>query len=341
MTSRFQPLPSHTSPLVVRRAHRGRKDPLAPRPSKGARCPRLAALAAAVLGAAVLAPSPALAAFKVVTTTPGLAALVREVGGGRLDVESLSRGVQDPHFVDANPILAVKLRNADLLVDEGLELEIGWLPPLVTQSRNPDIQPGGKRRLTAAQAIQVLDVPTGPVDRSRGDLHPAGNPHFLTDPRRGLEVADAIAQRLAQLDPAGAGVYQAAAAAFRNKLQADMSRWQAKLAPVKGRKIFSQHRTLTYFLDWSGIVTAGEVEPRPGVPSPPSHLAELVVLARREGVKAIVVENYYDSKSAEVVASHAGLKLVQIPGDVGGEPGVDTYPKYLELVVTRIAGALE
>jgi zinc/manganese transport system substrate-binding protein len=301
----------------------------------------LAALAAALLGAAVLAPLPALAAFKVVTTTPGLAALAREVGGGRVEVESLSRGVQDPHFVDANPILAVKLRNADLLVDEGLELEIGWLPPLVTQSRNPDIQPGGKRRLTAAQAIQVLDVPTGPVDRSRGDLHPAGNPHFLTDPRRGLEVADAIAQRLAQLDPSGAGVYQAAAAAFRTRLQGDMARWQARLAPVKGRKIYSQHRTLTYFLDWSGIATAGEVEPRPGVPSPPSHLAELVVLARREGVKAIVVENYYDSKSAGVVASHAALKLVLIPGDVGGEPGVDTYPKYLELVVTRIAGALE
>src|SRR5512141_2472510 len=164
-----------------------------------------------------LFPAFALAGPKVVTTTEGLAALAREVGGRRASVEGLARGIQDPHFVDANPILAVKLRNADLLVDEGLELEIGWLPPLVTQSRNPDIQPGGKRRLTAATAVKVLDVPTGPVDRSSGDLHPQGNPHFLNDPRRGLEVAAAIAARLAELDPAGAAEYRANLESFRKR----------------------------------------------------------------------------------------------------------------------------
>ena len=135
-------------------------------------------------GAAALAvPARAAAAPKVVTTVEGLAALAREVGGDRAQVESLSRGTQDPHFVDANPMLAVKLRNADLLVDVGLDLEIGWLPPLVNQSRNAQIQPGGARRVTAATFVHVLDVPTGPVDRSMGDLHPAGNPHFMDDPR--------------------------------------------------------------------------------------------------------------------------------------------------------------
>src|SRR5829696_1318166 len=158
-------------------------------------------VAAALAAAAFVWPARGSAAVRVVTTTEGLAALARDVGGDRVQVESLSRGIQDPHFVDANPILAVKLRNADLLVDVGLDLEIGWLPPLVTQSRNADIQPGGKRRLTAASAISVLDTPTGPVDRSRGDLHPAGNPHFLTDPRRALQVAAAIADRLGTLDP--------------------------------------------------------------------------------------------------------------------------------------------
>src|SRR5512143_1906972 len=148
-----------------------------------------------------LAPAAAKAALKVVTTTEGLAALAREVGGDRAEVSSLARASQDPHFVDANPTLAVKLRDADLLVDVGLDLEIGWLPPLVNQSRNADIQPTGSRRFTAASAIQVLDVPTGVVDRSRGDLHPAGNPHFLTDPRRALQVATAIAERLGELDP--------------------------------------------------------------------------------------------------------------------------------------------
>ena len=247
-------------------------------------------------------PVRAAGSFHVVTTTEGLAALAREVGGNRVTVESLSRGVQDPHFVDANPMLAVKLRNADLLVDVGLDLEIGWLPPLVTQSRGSEIQPGGKRRLTAGNVVQVMDVPTGPVDRSKGDLHPAGNPHFLTDPRRGLDVAAALASKLSELDPEGAAAYQANLQAFRRRMETNLARWLARLRPLHGRKILTQHRTLSYFLAWSGLVSAGEIEPRPGVPAPPSHLAELVQMAQRESVKVIVVENYYDKKSAEVVA---------------------------------------
>jgi len=294
---------------------------------------------AALLLAAVL-PDRAAAAVKVVTTTEGLAALAREVGGDRVQVESLSRGVQDPHFVDANPMLAVKLRNADLLVDVGLDLEIGWLPPLVNQSRNGEIQPSGARRLTAASAVQVLDVPTGPVSRAQGDLHPGGNPHFLTDPRRALKVAEAIAGKLSALDGAGAGTYAQRLRDFEKRLQAAQARWEQELAPVKGRKLFTRHRTMTYFLDWTGIVSAGELEPRPGVPPPPGHLAELVLVAQREGVKAISVENYYDTKSAEVVSRHSSAKIVLVPGDVGGEPGLDSYEKYVGLVVSRIAGAL-
>jgi zinc/manganese transport system substrate-binding protein len=289
---------------------------------------------------AVVLPAHVSAAMKVVTTTEGLAALAKEVGGDRVQVESLSRGIQDPHFVDANPMLAVKLRNADLLVDVGLDLEIGWLPPLVTQSRNANIQPGGSRRLTAASAVAVLDVPTGPVSRAQGDLHPGGNPHFLTDPRRAARVAAAIADRLSALDAASAAEYRRRLQDFQKRMDAADARWQAQLAPVKGRKVFTRHRTLTYFFDWSGIVSAGELEPRPGVPPPPAHLADLVGIAQREGVKAIVVEDYYDTKSAELVARHSGAKIVQVPGDVGGEPGVDTYEKYMEVIVKRIAGAL-
>jgi zinc/manganese transport system substrate-binding protein len=257
-----------------------------------------------------------------------------------VQVESLSRGIQDPHFVDANPMYAVKLRNADLLVDVGLDLEIGWLPPLVNQSRNAGIQPGGPRRLTAASAITVLDVPTGPVSRAQGDLHPGGNPHFMTDPRRVERVAAAIAERLSAIDGKNAEYYAQRLQDFRKRLAADEARWQAELAAVKGRKIFTRHRTMTYFLDWSGLVSAGELEPRPGVPPPPGHLADLVQQAQRDGVKAITVENYYDTKSAEVVARHSGAKIVLIPGDVGGEPGMDTYEKYMDVLVKRIAGAL-
>jgi zinc/manganese transport system substrate-binding protein len=289
---------------------------------------------------AVLVASPAFAEVKVVTTTAGLAALAREVAGDRARVESLSRGIQDPHFVDANPILAVKLRNADLLVDIGADLEIGWLPPLVTQSRNGRIQPGGPRRLTAASVVALADLPTGPVDRSMGDLHPAGNPHFLTDPGRALQVASAIAERLAAIDPASAPVYRERLADLERRLGAAAVRWKQALAPVRGKKILSRHRTLTYFLEWTGLQTAGELEPRPGVPPSPAHLANMVGVAQREGVKAISVENYYDTKSAEVVARHAGAKIVQIPGDVGGEPGLDTYEKYMDAIVKRLAGAV-
>jgi zinc/manganese transport system substrate-binding protein len=289
---------------------------------------------------ALAAPAPA-EALRVVTTTEGLAAVAREVAGDRAEVESLSRGRQDPHFVDANPVLAVKLRGADLLVDVGLDLEIGWLPPLVNQSRNPTIQPGGPRRLTAAGAVGVLDVPAGPVDRSAGDLHPGGNPHFLSDPRRALQVAEAIAARLAQLDASGAAGYADRLAGFRRRLEADQARWLELLRPFKGRKVFSHHRTLTYLLDWAGLASAGELEPKPGTPPPPAHLAELVAVARRDGVKACLVEAYYDSRSGELVARLSGAKLVVLPGDVGGDPEARTYQAYLELVVRRIVAGLQ
>jgi zinc/manganese transport system substrate-binding protein len=289
---------------------------------------------------ALALPARASAALKVVTTTEGLAALAKEVGGDRVQVDHLSRGIQDPHFVDANPMLAVKLRNADLLVDVGLDLEIGWLPPLVNQSRNGEIQPGGARRFTAASAVQVLDVPTGPVSRAQGDLHPGGNPHFMTDPRRALQVAEALAARLSALDGGGAAYYGQRLQDLQRRIQAAEARWEKEIAPVRGRKMFTRHRTMTYFFDWTGIVPAGELEPRPGVPPPPSHLADLVVIAQRDGVKAISVENYYDTKSAEVVSRHSGAKIVLIPGDVGGEPGLNTYEKYIDTVVGRIAGAL-
>jgi zinc/manganese transport system substrate-binding protein len=299
---------------------------------------RLPAIAALAL--AVALPMRGAAALKVVTTTEGLAALAKEVGGDRVEVQGLSRGIQDPHFVDPNPTLAVKLRQADLLVDVGLDLEIGWLPPLVTQSRNAEIQPGGPRRLTASSAVTALEVPTGPVDRSQGDIHPAGNPHFLTDPRRGLEVARAIAAKLGQLDPAGSATYQSRLADFRRRIEADEVRWLATLAPFKGKKVVARHKTLSYFLDWSGLAAAGFLEPKPGVPPPPSHLAGMVELVKKEGVKAILVENYYDTKSAEVVAKLTGAKVVVIPGDVGGTPEARTYQGYLGALVRLVAGAL-
>ena len=303
------------------------------------RCGFMRALLAA---AALLAFVPrADAALHVVTTTEGLAALAREAGGDKVDVQALSRGIQDPHFVDANPTLAVKLRQADLLIDVGLDLEIGWLPPLVNQSRNAEIQPNGGRRLTAANFVHVLDVPTGPVDRSLGDLHPAGNPHFMDDPRAAAAVVAGIAAKLGQIAPRDAAYFASRGADFKRRIDADLSRWSAELAPIRGRPVVAQHQTMSYFVDWTGFRVAAYLEPKPGVPPPPSHLVDVVRIVRAEGIKALLVENYYDTKSASVVATHTGAKVVTIPGDVGGVPGADTYEKYIDALVKLVSEAVK
>jgi len=296
-------------------------------------------LSVAVLLAAIA--SPARAAVNVVTTTEGLAAVVREVGGDRVKVTALSRGIQDPHFVDANPSLAVKLRNADLLVDVGMDLEIGWLPPLVIQSRNSAILPGGARRLTAAAAVPPMDLPTGPVDRSQGDIHPSGNPHFLADPRRVQRVAAAIAARLAEIDPGGAAAYTDRLRAFRAKVAAAEKGWKAQLAPVAGRSVITQHKTLTYLLDWAGMTAAGYLEPRPGVAPPPSHVASLAATVRSAGVKGVLVENYYDRRSADQLRDLTGVKVIVIPGDVGGTKDASDWVSFVDVLVRALVQAVQ
>ena len=297
------------------------------------------ALSVAFLFASIAAP--ARAAVDVVTTTEGLAAVVREVGGDRVKVTALSRGIQDPHFVDANPSLAVKLRNADLLVDVGMDLEIGWLPPLVMQSRNAAIQPGGTRRLTAAAAVPPMDVPTGPVDRGQGDIHPAGNPHFLSDPRRVQLVAGAIAARLSEIDPGGAATYQARLQAFRARVEAAEKGWKAQLAPFAGRSVVTQHKTLTYLLDWAGLKAAGYMEPKPGVSPPPSHVAGLAATVKSSGVKGVLVENYYDRRSADQLRDLSGVKVIVIPGDVGGTKDASDWASYVDVLVKALVQAVQ
>ena len=296
-------------------------------------------LSVAVLLAAIA--SPARAVVNVVTTTEGLAAVVREVGGDRVKVTALSRGIQDPHFVDANPSLAVKLRNADLLVDVGMDLEIGWLPPLVIQSRNSAILPGGARRLTAAAAVPPMDLPTGPVDRSQGDIHPSGNPHFLVDPRRVQLVAAAIAARLAEIDPGGAAAYTDRLRAFRAKVAAAEKGWKAQLGPFAGRSVITQHKTLTYLLDWAGMTAAGYLEPRPGVAPPPSHVASLAATVRSAGVKGVLVENYYDRRSADQLRDLTGVKVIVIPGDVGGTKDASDWVSFVDVLVRALVQAVQ
>jgi zinc/manganese transport system substrate-binding protein len=285
--------------------------------------------------------TPAGATVNVVTTTEGLAAVAREVGGDAVKVTALSRGIQDPHFVDANPSLAVKLRNADLLVDVGMELEIGWLPPLVTQSRNAAIQPGGPRRLTAGIFVSPMDLPTGPVDRSQGDIHPSGNPHFLSDPRRAAQVAGAIAGRLVEIDPGNAAHYRERLQAFQGKVAAAEKGWKAQLAPFAGRSVITQHKTLTYLLDWAGLKAAGYLEPKPGVAPPPSHVASLAAVVKSSGVKGVLVESYYDRRSADQLRDLTGVKVFVIPGDVGGTKDASDWFSYADVLVKSLVQAVQ
>ena len=297
-----------------------------------------------VMSVAVLLVSiaaPARATVNVVTTTEGLAAIVGEIGGDKVKVTALSRGIQDPHFVDANPSLAVKLRNADLLVDVGMDLEIGWLPPLVTQSRNAAIQPGAARRLTAGSFVSPMDLPTGPVDRSQGDIHPSGNPHFLSDPRRAVQVAEVIAARLSEIDPASAPYFEARLQAFRGKVSAAEKGWKAQLAPLAGRSVITQHKTLTYLLDWAGLKAAGYLEPKPGVAPPPSHVAGLASTVKSAGVKGVLVENYYDPRSANQLRDLSGVKVILIPGDVGGTKSAPDYLSWVDTLVKSLAQAVQ
>jgi zinc/manganese transport system substrate-binding protein len=297
------------------------------------------ALSVAVLAASIA--TPAGATVDVVTTTEGLAAIVREVGGDRVKVIALSRGIQDPHFVDPNPSLAVKLRNADLLVDVGMDLEIGWLPPLVTQSRNAAILPGGARRLTAGTFVSPMDLPTGPVDRSQGDIHPSGNPHFLSDPRRALQVAAAVAGRLSEIDPANAPYYRERFQAFQARVATAEKAWKAQVAPFAGRSVITQHKTLTYLLDWAGLRAAGYLEPKPGVPPPPSHVASLAATVRSAGVKGVLVENYYDRRSADQLRDLTGVKVIVIPGDVGGTKEASDWFAFVDILVRSLVQAVQ
>lgn len=255
------------------------------------------------------------AKVKVVTTIQTFKSLAEEVGGDRVEVTALVGDSVDPHFADARPSYALLLNRADLLVHVGLELEKGWLPPLLAQSRNPAIQAGQPGNLDASTAgIAVRDV--GAVSRAQGDVHPMGNPHYHLPPDNALAVAAAIRDRLKGLDPSGAAAYDAHYAAFAAKLAERRKVWEAAAAKLKGVKVITYHKSWGYFDDWLGLVEIGYVEPKPGVPPDPQHLAQLVGQAKTDGAKVLIMESYYPRNTAERVAQLGGMKLAVLNADV-------------------------
>jgi zinc/manganese transport system substrate-binding protein len=263
--------------------------------------------------------------LNVATATTDLAALAQEVGGDKISVESIARGYQDPHFVEAKPSFLLKLRQADLLIVVGLQLEIGWLPPLINQSGNARIQVGAPGYLDASQFAEILDIPTGTVTRAMGDVHPLGNPHYWLDPDNGRRIARGIAGKLGDLDPSNTAYYQQRFEDFDKRLSAAEQKWDAEMQPFHGRKVVTYHNSFPNFAKHFHINVIGYVEPRPGIPPTPSHTIELIGLMKRENCKVILVEPYFDLKTPQAIARDTGGTVVQYLPSVGGEKQVTNY----------------
>ena len=281
------------------------------------------------------------AGINIITSTEDLAALVREVGGDKVSVEALAKGYQDPHFVEAKPSFVLKLHSADLLVVVGRELEIGWLPPLITQSRNAKIQPGGQGYLDASLTARILDVPTGQVTRAMGDVHPQGNPHYWLDPRNGRLIAKAIQDKLTRMSSGDAAYFAQRYADFDRRLSEGEKRWQAAMAPYKGLKIVTYHRSWPNFAEVFGLDVVGYVEPKPGIPPSPAHQLELTQEMKRQGVKIILVEPYFDLQTPNKIARDTGAKVLVMPPSVGGVKEVQTYLQLFDYDVNLLASALK
>lgn len=291
---------------------------------------------------AVLASVPqAGAAVNVVATTEDLAALAREVGGDKVRVEALARGYQDPHFVEAKPSFILKLAKADLLVVVGRELEIGWLPPLIQQSRNAKIQPGADGYLDASLTVKILEIPQGQITRAMGDVHPLGNPHYWLDPGNGRRVAQVLRDRFAKMSPADAAYFASRYADFDKRLAEAEKRWDSLMAPYKGLKVVTYHRSWPNFCERFGLNVVGYVEPKPGIPPSPSHTLELIAEMKRLSVKIIVVEPYFDLKTPNSIARETGAKVLVLAPSVGAESPLTDYLKLFDYDVNLVVSAIK
>jgi zinc/manganese transport system substrate-binding protein len=278
--------------------------------------------------------------LNVVTTTSDLASLTREVGGDRVDVTAIAKGYQDPHFVEAKPSFLLLLRKADLLEVIGLELEIGWLPPLLDQSRNTKIRPGNAGYLDVSSGVEILDRPNGAVNRSMGDVHPLGNPHYWIDPANAVRIAIQISNRLSQLRPNDASYFASRLNAFKVRMNDANKKWTAMLAPFRGAKIVTYHNSWPNFMRRYGLNVVGYVEPKPGVPPSPSHTFELISLMKEQKVKALLIEPYFDLKTPQSIAERSGAKLLVMYPSVGAKPELDDYFKLMDRNVTELVKVL-
>ena len=289
-----------------------------------------------VIGSAICA----CAKINAVATLPDFGSFAREIGSDKVDITVLAKPTEDPHFVDARPSFVVALRNADVLIDGGAELEIGWLPPLLQNARNSKLEIGKPGRVQASQGIHLMEVPAV-LTRAAGDVHALGNPHFAVDPIIAKAIAQHIAQSFSAVDPANATTYDANYRKFEAAINAKLQEWGAAMLPFKGQHVVAYHNSWAYFGHRFGLNIDIFLEPKPGIPPSPSHLAEVIQQMKTQQIKVIIVEPYHDRKIAERAASATGAKVVDFAQYPGALPNTDTYIKLIDALVSRLAGALK
>jgi zinc/manganese transport system substrate-binding protein len=281
--------------------------------------------------------SPALAALNVFTCEPEWAALAQELGGDKVSVVSATTAQQDPHRVEARPSLIARFRNADVLICSGSELEVGWLPLLFTQSGNGRIQPGAPGYIEASQYVVRLEVPKV-IDRALGDIHPQGNPHVHLDPRNIAKIAEVVTARFGQLDARNADTYRKRGEDFSKRWQQAMDKWRSEAQALKGMPIVVYHKDMSYFINWAGMREAGALEPKPGIPPSPAHLAELVEQMKRSPAKAVVYSPYNNPGAAQFLSQRTGIAVVPLPFTVGGTPKAKDLFGLYDDTIERLLG---
>lgn len=284
--------------------------------------------------------SPAHAALKVLATTADWGALTAELGGDKVNVYTATNALQDVHQVDAKPSLVARARTADLVVANGAELEIGWLPVLLRESGNAKVQPGAPGYFEATSAVRLIDIPTS-VDRSLGDIHALGNPHIQLDPRNVAAVARALSTRLAKIDAANAQYYQARGADFQARWQQALVRWDAAAAPLKGAPVVVIHKDQAYLARWLGLNQLAAIESKPGVPPSAGHLAQLVAQLSTNRAQMILRNAYNDPKAADWLSRKVGAPVVTLPFSVGGTPGAKDLFGLFDDTLVRLQAAAQ
>ncbi|WP_198349214.1 metal ABC transporter substrate-binding protein [Ramlibacter pinisoli] len=296
-------------------------------------------LLAAAVAALALAAAPAHAALKVLACEPEWGALAQELGGSLVDVSVATTSLQDPHQIQARPSLIARTRNADLVVCTGAELEAGWLPVLLQQSGNDRVQPGRAGNFAAADYVRKLEIPAS-LDRSQGDVHAAGNPHIQTDPRNIAAVATALATRLQQVDTAHAAQYGERAAAFQQKWQQAIARWNAQAVPLRGLPVASQHKGYVYLYDWLGMKEVVVLEPKPGVEPSAAHLQGVLAALKATPARMVLYSAYQDPRPSEWLGKNAGIPVVKIPFTVGGSDAAkDLFGLFDDTLARLLAAA--